>query len=127
MAELAASTGVTLVSTIATSVAQARGLRVTFDSTGTTSAAAIGVRGDYITAQAIAASGVGAAVSPQAGIIVPVISNGGGAIAVGDTIYSAASGKTSTTSTSAVLLGKAVTAAAATDGVLYEVLLQNPA
>lgn len=123
MAELAAYTNAPLFTTIATNVAQARGIRVVLDSSGTTSVADATVRGDFVTSQAIAASGVGAAFSAQAGSIVPMLA--GGVIAVADAVYSAAAGKVTTTSTNAVLVGTAVLAASG-DGVLCEVLLQNP-
>lgn len=125
MAELAAYTNAPLFTVIPTAVAVARGARLTLDSSGTVAASAIGVRGDFVSSQAAAASAPLAAFSLQTGSIVPMIASE--AIAVGGVVYSAATGKVSTTSGGgAVLLGKANTAASG-DGVLFEVLLENPA
>lgn len=119
-----------LVSQNATATAIARGTRVTLDSSQVVSAAASTVRGDFIAAGPVAASGTGAFVPLQSGAIVPVLTDGVSAIAVGDTIYSAAAGRVGKVSTSTVILGKAVTAAISTaqvaDGPLFEVLLTNP-
>lgn len=108
----------------ATSVAQARGVRVTRDSSGTTAVTAIGTRGDYVTLQAIAASGTGAAASASGGGKVPALASE--QVDVGDLAYSAASGKFSKTSTNAVLMGR-WTLAASGDGVLGEVELFSAA
>lgn len=125
MAELAAYTNAPLFTVIPTAVAVARGIRVTLDSSGTVAASAIGVRGDFVAAVAAAASEPFAAFSLQNGSIVPMVASE--AIAVGDDVLSAAVGKVSTTTGGgAVLLGKANTAASG-DGILFEVLLQNPA
>lgn len=123
MAELAAYTGANLFTATATSTAIARGIRVSLASTGLVAAAASTVRGDYVASQAVAASGVAAFFPIQPGGIVPMV--GDGALAVGDTIYSAASGKVGATSTSTVIIGKANTACSG-DGVLFEVLINNP-
>lgn len=125
MAELAAYTNAPLFTVIPTAVAVARGARVTVDSSRTVAASDIGVRGDFVAMVAAAASQPFAAASLQTGSIVPMLASE--AIAVGDDVYSAASGKVSTTSGGgAVLLGKAMTAASG-DGILFEVLLENPA
>lgn len=125
MAELAAYTNAPLFTGQATAASQARGLRVTLDSSSTLSASAIGVRGDFIASQAVAASEFAAYFGMQPGGIVPLIASE--AIAVGGAVYSAASGKASTTSGGgAIYLGKANTAASG-DGVLFECILQNPA
>lgn len=123
MAELAAYTNAPLFTVTATAVAVSRGERLSLASTGLVAASGNTVRGEYIASQSAAASGVLAAFSTQAGSIVPCIADG--AIAVGDTVYSGASGKVSLTSTSAVIIGKANTAASG-DGVLFEVILENP-
>jgi len=88
----------------ATNVAIGRGIRVTLDSSGTVSASAIGVRGDYITTQAIDASGYGTAAPLGLGGSIPVVASE--TTAVGDPAYSAASGQTGKTSTNAVYMGK---------------------
>lgn len=122
MAELAAASGSQLFTVIATAVAISRGARVTLDSSGTVSASAISVRGDYVAAGAIAASGTSAAYDINNSGIIPVIASE--AIAVGDLCYSAASGKVSKTSGGgAVIMGKANTAASG-DGVLFELITQ---
>lgn len=115
-----------LVSQNNTAAAIARGIRVTLDSSQVVSAAASTVRGDFVAATALAASSTGAFVPLQMGSIVPMVTDGVSAFAVNDTVYSAASGKVGKVSTSTVILGKAMTAAASTDGVLFEVLLTNP-
>jgi len=123
MAELAAYTNAPLFTATASAVAQVRGIRVALASTGLVAAAASTVRGDLVASQAVAASGVAAYFSLQPGGVVPMVADG--AIAVGDTVYSAASGKVGLTSTSTVIIGKANTAASG-DGVLFEVLVNNP-
>jgi len=124
MAELAALTAATLITGKATSVAQVRGVRVILDTTRTLSVADHTVRGDYVTTTAVAASSVGAYVSMQQGAIVPALANT--ACAVGDTAYSADSGKFSNSSaSSAIVLGKWVLATTG-DGVLGEVQLESP-
>jgi hypothetical protein len=109
---------------IATAADQARGIRVTLNSSGLTAASAIGVRGDYVTLTAITASTAGAVASMSGGGKVPALASE--AVAVGDAAYSAANGKFSKTSTNAVLVGK-WTMAASGDGVLGEVELQTVA
>ena len=123
MAELAAYTNAPLTTAINSAVAIARGVRVALASTGLVAAAASTVRGDYVASQAVAASTPAAYFQPQAGGIVPMLADG--AIAVGDTIYSAASGKVGLTSTGAVIIGKANTAASG-DNILFEVIVANP-
>ena len=105
MATNTATTSIPLQkSATATNVAIARGVRVTLDSSGTVSASAVGVQGDYITLQAIPASGIGLVAPIAAGGSLPVLASE--TTAVGDAAYSAASGKVSKTSTNAVLIGK---------------------
>ncbi len=116
--------GITPRTALPTSVAIALGVRVTFDSTGYVSAAAISVRGDYTTLQSCEGSIPVDVASMQGGGKVPALASE--AVAVGDPAYSAASGKYSKTSTSAVLVGKWIEAASG-DGVLGAVELSNPA
>lgn len=128
MAELAASTNAPLFTVKNSTVAIVRGARLTFDSTGVVVAAASTVRGDFVAATAIAASTstldqYGAAFSLQAGSIVPGLA--AEAVVVADPVYSDASGKWGKTSASHVLMGKAVTAASG-DGIMFEILLENP-
>lgn len=120
MAELASYIGIEPLTIKATAVAQARGIRVTLNSDNETAKSAIGVRGDYITLGAIAASEYGVAAATGCGGKVPALASE--AVAVGDLAYSAADGKFSKTSTNAVLMGR-WTLAASGDGVLGEVLL----
>jgi hypothetical protein len=101
-----ATTQVSIQKTVtATAAAIARGTRVTLQANGLVSASAIGVRGDYITLQDIAASGTGVAVPIGAGGSVPVLA-GEASCDRGDAAYSMASGLAGVTSTNAVLLGK---------------------
>lgn len=124
MAELAAYTNAPLFTATPTAVAVVRGCRYTMDASGLYALSAIGVRGDFVASSSAAASAPFAAFSLQNGSIVPMLA--AGVMAVGDPVYSAASGLVSSTSTSAVLLGKANTAASGS-GILFEVLLENPA
>lgn len=122
MAEIATYRGIEPVTVIATAVAIARGIRVAKDSTGAVAAAGIGVRGDYVTLEAIPASGIGAAALLQQGSVPMVASE---AVAIGDDAFSAADGKASTTSGGgAVIVGKWVQAASG-DGVLGVVELMT--
>ena len=105
-----------------TAVAVSRGARLTLASTGTAAASAATVRGDYVALQDIPASGIGLVAPIESGGSVPLIPDG--AIAIGDAVYSAASGKVSTTSTNAVLIGKAVQASSG-DGVLFAAELKS--
>ena len=89
----------------ATGVAIARGTRVTLNSSGLVAASAIGVRGDYITLQAIPASGSGLAAVTAAGGSVPMLA-GEASCDRGDAAYSMAAGLTGVTTSSAVLMGK---------------------
>ncbi len=128
MAELAAATNAPLFTVKNSTVAISRGARITFDSTGVVVAAASTVRGDYVAATAIAASTstldqFGAAISMQAGAIVPALA--AEAVAVGDPAYSDATGQWGKTSASHVLCGKWVTAAASS--ALGEVLIETVA
>lgn len=123
MADLASYTNAPLFTVIPSAVAVARGIRVALASTGLVAAAASTVRGDFVSSQAAAASAPFAAFGLQPGGIVPMVADG--AIVIGDTIYSAASGKVGLTSTGAVIVGKANTAASG-DGILFEVIVNNP-
>jgi hypothetical protein len=89
----------------ATGVAIARGTRVTLNSSGLVAASAIGVRGDYITLQDIAASGTGLAAPIAAGGSITVLA-GEASCDRGDAAYSMAAGLTGVTTSSAVLMGK---------------------
>jgi hypothetical protein len=104
-----ATVATTVISTqrtvTATAVAIARGTRVTLNSSGLVAASAIGVRGDFITLQAIDASGTGLAAPIGAGGSVPVIA-GEASCDRGDAAYSMAAGLTGVTTTNAVPMGK---------------------
>ena len=104
MALQATYIGATPRTITATNVAQARGVRVALDSSGTTAIADATVRGDFVTLQAIPASGSGVAASMSDGAKVPALASE--AVTVGDLAYSAADGKFSKTSTNAVLVGR---------------------
>ena len=124
MAELATNIGVVPQTILASTSAISRGYRVTLASDGTVSASAIGVRGDYIAVNDIAASGYGTGHACGTGAKIAAIASE--AVAIGDAAYSAASGKFSKTSTNAVLMGKWVQAASG-DGVLGVVQLETVA
>jgi hypothetical protein len=88
----------------ATAVAISRGARLLLNTNGLVSVAGITIVGDYVALQDIAASGVGLAAPIGAGGSVPMLASEN--CTVGAAAYSAASGKTSKTSTNAVILGK---------------------
>lgn len=120
MAEIATYRAVESVTVRATGTAIAKGARVALNSDGEVAVAAIEVRGEYVTLQAIAADGVGLAALSQQGAVLAIASE---SVAIGDPAYSAASGKFSKTSGGgAVLMGK-WTQAASGDGVLGQVEL----
>lgn len=107
---------------IADVTALVRGVRTT-STAGVHVVAAIGVRGEFVTATSIEASKPGEAFSLQDAGHVPMLTSE--AIAVDDTVYSAASGLVSKTSGGgAVIIGKCVGAGAS--GALAIVELQNP-
>jgi hypothetical protein len=120
MAELATYVGIEPRTAIATNVAQARGVRVTRNSSGVTAVADATTRGDYVTLTDIAASSAGQVASLSGGGKIPALASE--ATVVGDLAYAAAAGKFSKTSTNAALLGR-WTLAASGDGVLGEVEL----
>lgn len=120
MALQATYAGIEPRSITATSVAQARGVRVTRNSSGVCAVADASTRGDYVTLQAIVADGVGEAASMSGGGKVVALASE--AVAIGDLAYAAAAGKFSKTSTNAALCGR-WTLAASADGVLGEVEL----
>ncbi|MFA7301876.1 MAG: hypothetical protein WC069_06220 [Candidatus Shapirobacteria bacterium] len=123
MATQATYIGVTPRTIIADSTAIARGIRVT-RAAGVCAAAAVSVRGDFVTATSIEASKPGEAFSLQSAGKVPMLASE--ITAVDDPAYSAADGKTSKTSGGgAIYLGKWTTVTAA--DALGEVELANPA
>jgi len=89
----------------ATGVAIARGTRLTLNSSGLVAASAIGVRGEFIALEDIAASGTGLAAVTAAGGSVPMLA-GEASCDRGDAAYSMAAGLTGVTTSSAVLMGK---------------------
>lgn len=122
MAELAGTVNAKFFTVIPTAVAVARGVRVTQNASGLVAASAIGVRGDYISDVAAAASEPFAAASTSEGAIVAALVNE--AVDNGDVAYSAASGLFSKTSGGgAVVMGRYVQAAAS--GTLARLLLQT--
>jgi hypothetical protein len=117
---LATHLGVTPVTVTLTAVAVARGLRVTRNSSGLCAVQDASARGDYVTLRdGVASEAIPAAASGTPAKVPAVASE---AVAVGDLAYSAAGGKFSKTSASAVLMGR-WTQAASGDGVLGEVQL----
>lgn len=123
MADLATHIGIVPMTVLASTSAISRGYRVTLASDGTVSASAIGVRGDFVMVNDVAASGYGTANPMTNGAKVDAFASE--AVAVGDAAYSAASGAFSKTSTNAVLVGKWVQAASA--NTLGVVLLETVA
>lgn len=122
MAEMATYVGIEPRSINLTAAAVSRGIRVTRNSSGLCAAQDATKKGDYVTLQSGAASETISAASLGGGGKVPALASE--AVAVGDLAYSAAAGKFSKTSTSAVLVGR-WTQAASGDGVLGEVELFN--
>lgn len=125
MATQATYAGIIPRTQIPTAVALVIGVRVTVDSSGTVALSAIGVRGDFTTLVAAAASEPVNVASMQGGGRVPALASE--ATTVGAAAYSAASGKYSASSGGgAILVGKWVEAASG-DGILGAVELSNPA
>jgi hypothetical protein len=122
MADMATYRAIDPIPIKATAVAQARGLRVSLDSSGTTAAAAIGVRGDFVTIEAIEASAFGAASALTHGKVPALASE---ATVVGDDAWSSADGKWSKTSGGGAIFMGRWTQAASGDGVLGEVQLES--
>ncbi len=118
MAEMATYAGPSERTGIA-NAALVRGVRVTRNSSGTLDVTAAATRGDYVTAQDIAAAKAGQVFESTHGKVPALASE---ATLVGDTAYGAASGKFSKTSTNAAVMGR-WTLAASGDGVLGEVEL----
>jgi len=123
MADLATHIGIVPMTVLASTSAISRGYRVTLASDSTVSVSAIGVRGDFVVTNDIAASSYGAACPMQAGAKVDAFASE--AVSVGDAAYSAASGAFSKTSTNAILVGKWVQAASA--NTLGTVLIETVA
>jgi hypothetical protein len=94
-----------------------KGLRVVLQSTGLYALAGIGVRGDAVTRQDIAANESGLAISMSGGENALVTASE--TVNVGDLAYSAANGQCSKTSAGAQLWGRWTQAA--TVGVLGEI------
>lgn len=114
--------GVTPRTIIADTSDLVRGVRVT-RAAGVCALAAIGVRGDFVTATSIEGGKPGEAFSLQSAGNVPMLTSE--AIAVDDTVYSAANGLVSKTSGGgAVIIGKCTVAGAS--GALANVELENP-
>lgn len=125
MADIATYIGVTPVSKTLTAASCARGLRVALNSSGLVAAAAIGVRGDYVTLRDGVASEVVPVVALGTPAKVPVVASE--AVAVGDIAYSAASGKASKTSGGGAVVVGIWTMAAAQDALGEVQLSGSPA
>lgn len=117
MADLSILEGPDISVTLSSAASAARGTRLTLGSAGTYSAAAIGVKGECVTSYTIAASGSGAArlLNAQG---TQIYQTTAASIAVGDAVYTAASGLVSNTSTSATLLGVARQAVGSAGGLV---------
>lgn len=111
MADISLNEGPYCSVTLSSAASAVRGTRLTLGSAGTYSAAAIGVKGEVVVSDTtIAASGTGLAryINAQG---TQVYLCTAATVAVGDSVYTAASGLVSNTSTSATLLGVARSAA----------------
>lgn len=117
MADLSILEGPSISVTLSSAASAARGTRLTLASTGLYAAAAIGVKGEAVTEYTIAASGSGTARLLNAPGT-QIYQTTAAVIAIGDPVYTAASGLVSSTSTSAVLLGVARTAVASPGGLV---------
>lgn len=121
MAELCTTIGDFAISFTATAgVTPARGARLVIASDGTYGLAPIGEIGQGFNQFTVASAGGSGTYKPlnAPGTQVAIASE---AIAVGDDVFTAASGKCSTTATAAVFIGRAKQAASG-DGVLFEVI-----
>lgn len=126
MAELCTTIGDFAISFTATAaVTPSRGARLLIASDGTYGLAPIGDVGQGFCQYTVSDSGGSGTYKPWngQGTQVGIASE---AIAVGDDVYTAASGKCSTTATNALWLGRAKQAATG-DGVLFEIIVSSPA
>lgn len=105
-------------------VTPARGTRLTMASDGTVGLAGIGEYGEYVAAYTFPAAAATETVRFFNAQGTQVLQSTAAAIAVGDSVYTAASGVVSNTSTSALLIGIARTAVGSGGGLL--VVAVNP-
>lgn len=122
MAELATTIGDFAVSFTATAgVTPSRGARLLIASDGTYGLAPIGEVGQGFNQYTVSAAGGSGTYKPTNGDGTQV-AIASAAVAVGALVYTAASGKCSSTATSAVFIGRAKQAAAA-DNDLFEIIV----
>lgn len=110
--------GPNIMVTATSGVTPARGNRLTMASDGTVGLAGIGVVGEYVAMWAFAAAAASDTVRFMNAQGTQVLKTTAAAVAVGDAIYTAASGVCSNTSTNAVLIGIARTAIDSAGGLI---------
>lgn len=116
--------GPNITVTATSGVTPARGNRLTMASDGTVGLAGIGVYGEYVASYTFAAAAATETVRFFNAQGTQVLQTTAAAVAVGDSIYTAASGVVSNTSTNALLIGIARTAIGSGGGLI--VVAVNP-
>ena len=110
--------GPNIMVTASSGVTPARGTRLAMASDGTVALAGIGVLGEYVALYTFPAAAASETVRFMNAQGTQVLQSTAAAIAVGDSVYTAASGLCSNTSTNAVLIGIARTAVGSGGGLL---------
>lgn len=114
--------GPNITVTATSGVTPTRGQRLTMASDGTVGLAGIGVVGEYVASYTFPAAAATETVRFMNSQGTQVFQTTAAAVAVGDSIYTAASGNVSNTSSSATLLGIARTAISSAGGLIVVVV-----
>lgn len=114
--------GPNITVTATSGVTPTRGQRLTMASDGTVGLAGIGVVGEYVAAYTFPAAAATETVRFMNAQGTQAFQTTAAAVAVGDSVYTAASGNVSNTSTSATLLGIARTAIGSGGGLIVVVV-----
>ena len=110
--------GPNITVTATAGVTPSRGHRLTMASDGTVGLAGIGITGEYVALYDFPTSGATETARMLNAQGTQVLKTTAAAVAVGDSVYSAASGVVSNTSTNAVLIGIARTAIGSGGGLI---------
>lgn len=110
--------GPNITVTATAGVTPARGNRLTMAADGTVGLAGVGIAGEYVAMYTFDAAGATHTVRLLNAQGTQVVQSTAAAIAVGDTVYSAANGTVSNTAAGAILLGIAKTAVGGGGGLL---------
>lgn len=113
--------GPNITVTATSGVTPARGVRLTMASDGTVGLAGLGIAGEYVASYTFPSAGATETVRFLNAQGTQVMKTTAAAVAVGDSVYSAASGVVSNTSTNAILIGIAKTAIDSAGGLIIVV------